>query len=73
MNYKFVNILNPSRRKRKLAEHSPPVFYRGEQDYKGKTAFLEAVPQPSINTKPRFCLCKQEAHFCSIKVCKKAF
>lgn len=45
-------------------------FYRGEQDYEGKTAFLQVVPQSSINTEPNAAFANRR--LLSIKVCKKA-
>lgn len=45
-------------------------FYRGEQDYKRKTAFLQTGPQSSINTEPNSAFANRR--LLSIKVSKKA-
>lgn len=48
-------------------------FYRGEQDYKGKAAFLEAVPQSSINTEPESAFANRRLLSVLLKFARKHF
>lgn len=66
----YLTETEPASRKWKVTRQSTPVLYRGEWSYKTKAAFLQGIPQPTINTEPSSAFANRRLPF--IKVSQKA-